>query len=231
MSAIAFFDVDKTILSVNSANLWLRRELREGTISRFQMIRASFWVGLYHLGYVRMEHVIDAAVAYLEGKSEREVIERTLRFYEEEVAATVKPLAKAAIEAHRAQGDLVFLLTSSSNYLSAPLSDLLQVDGFLANRFEVDGGRFTGKAVQPLCFGAGKIAHAQTIADKVGVALDTCAFYTDSISDLPLMELVKTPVAVDPDARLRRAATKRGWRIEYWMPNRGPALLSAADGR
>ncbi len=82
MSAIAFFDVDKTILSVNSANLWLRRELREGTISRFQMIRASFWVGLYHLGYVRMEHVIDAAVAYLEGKSEREVIERTLRFYE-----------------------------------------------------------------------------------------------------------------------------------------------------
>jgi len=218
VSVIAFFDVDKTILSVNSANLWLRRELREGTITRFQMLRASFWVGLYHLGYVRMEHVIDAAVAHLEGKSERDVIERTLRFYDEEVAATVKPMARAAIEKHQSDGDLVFLLTSSSNYLSAPLSDLLKVDGFLANRFEVDGGRFTGKAVHPLCFGRGKIAHAQTIADKVNIPLESCAFYTDSISDLPLMEVVKTPVAVDPDARLRRHALKRGWRVEYWMP-------------
>lgn len=216
MGAIAFFDVDKTVLAVNSATLWLKRELRQGHVTRLQALRASFWVGLYHFGYARMEDAIATAVASLKGKSEREIIQRTLAFYTEEVAATIRPRALEAIAAHRAAGDLIFLLTSSSNYLSAPLSDALQVDGFLANRFEVDGGRFTGQSVLPLCYGAGKVAHAQVVADKVGVRLDECAFYTDSMSDLPMLEAAGRPVVVDPDQRLRRLALRRGWPIEDW---------------
>jgi HAD superfamily hydrolase (TIGR01490 family) len=222
MSRIAFFDVDKCVLSVNTATLWVRREYRAGNITRSQALRASFWVGLYHLGYVRMEHVLHDAVKNLRGLSERDVIDRTLAFYREEVVQTVKPKALEAIAAHKEKGDLIFLLTSSSNYLSAPLGDTLQIDGFLANRFEVHDGRFTGRPVLPFCYGPGKVAHAAVVAEKLSVPLRECAFYTDSYSDVPMLEAVGEPVAVDPDRRLRRHALKRGWRIEHWHDPQAP---------
>ena len=216
MAAIAFFDVDKTLLSVNSASLWVRREFAAGNITRMQAVKAGFWVTLYHLGFARMDDVLTEAVATLKGRVEREVIEHTLAFYRDDVRHTIQPAARAAVQRHKDQGDLVFLLTSSSAYLSAPIADELQIDGFLANRFVVDSGLFTGIAVLPLCFGAGKVLHAQVIAEKLNIALKECAFYTDSVSDLPMLEAVGTPVVVDPDPRLRRIARRRGWPIEAW---------------
>jgi HAD superfamily hydrolase (TIGR01490 family) len=216
MARIAFFDVDKTILRVNSASLWVQREVRAGNMRRRDAARAAFWLGMYQLGYANLDELINEAVRTLKGTREREVIDRTMAFYREEIASTVKPQAQAAIDAHKRDGDLVFLLTSSSNYLMAPLSDLLQIDGFLANRFVAVDGVFTGEAYTPLCFGPGKVEHAQVVADKVGVALRDCAFYTDSASDLPMLEAVGEPVAVDPDPWLRRVASQRGWRIERW---------------
>lgn len=215
-TGIAFFDVDKTLLSVNSATLWLKREFKAGSITPWQTARAAFWVFLYELGLARMEDVLHDAIATLKGKNERDVIDRTLEFYKEAVAATIQPAARAAVQKHKDQGELIFLLTSSSNYLSAPIADELQVDGFLANRFGVEGGVFTGLAELPLCYGAGKVEHARAVADKLRIALSECAFYTDSVSDLPMLEQVGRPVVVDPDPRLRRIARKRGWPIEHW---------------
>ncbi len=228
MAAIAFFDVDKTILSINSAALWVRQQFSTGHISRTQGVRVAFWIGLYHLGYVNLEGLIEEAVSTLKGKKERDVIDATLAFYRTDVAHTVRPRARQVIDAHRERGDLAFLLTSSSNYLSAPLSDTLQVDGFLTNRFEVEDGVFTGKAVLPLCFGKGKVAHAETIASKIGVSLSECTFYTDSASDLPMLEAVGTPVVVDGDWRLRRIARKRGWRSESWNDDAVKQLNASA---
>ncbi|MDP2339473.1 MAG: HAD family hydrolase [Deltaproteobacteria bacterium] len=213
---IAFFDVDKTVLAVNSASLWVRRELAAGNITRLQALKAGFWVTLYHLGFARMDDVLTEAVTTLKGRVERDVIERTLAFYRDDVQHTIQPAARAAVLRHKERGDLVFLLTSSSNYLSAPIADELKADGFLANRFVVDAGRFTGLAHMPLCFGKGKVAHAQVVAEKLRIDLKECAFYTDSVSDLPMLEAVGVPVAVDPDPRLRRIARRRGWAIEAW---------------
>src|SRR5688572_18066234 len=117
---IAFFDVDKTVLAVNSASLWIRRELRLKHISRWQAARAALWVGLYSLGFIGSDDVIRKAIKALRGRHERDVIDRTLEFWREEVASTIRPGARAAIARHRAAGDLCFLLTSSSNYMSAP---------------------------------------------------------------------------------------------------------------
>ncbi len=216
MPGIAFFDVDKTLLGVNSASLWVKREIKAGNVSLWQGVRAGFWVALYELGLARMEDVLIEAVATLAGKTERDVIDRTLAFYREAVRQTILPAGRAAVQRHKDAGDLVFLLTASSNYLSAPLADELKIDGFLANRFAVDAGIFTGLAELPLCYGPGKVAHAQVIADKLRIDLKDCAFYTDSVSDLPMLEAVGRPVAVDPDPRLRRIARKRGWPIESW---------------
>jgi HAD superfamily hydrolase (TIGR01490 family) len=216
MPGIAFFDVDKTILSVNSATLWVKRELRAGTITRWQALRAGLWLGLYHLGFARMDAVLVEAVRGLKGRRERDIIDHTMEFFRAEVQRTIQPAARAAIAKHKEAGDLIFLLTSSSNYLCAPLGDDLKIDGFLANRFDVEGGVFTGEPVWPLCFGKGKVEHARVVADKLRITLADCAFYTDSASDLPMLEAVGRPVVVDPDPRLRRIAARRGWPIEEW---------------
>jgi HAD superfamily hydrolase (TIGR01490 family) len=231
VGAIAFFDVDKTLLGVNSATLWIRRELGRGQITPWQALRAGLWVGLYSLGVIKADDVIRVAVRGLAGRKERDVIEQTLDFWREEVIHTIRPGARPAIARHKERGDLCFILTSSSNYMSAPIADVLAFDGFLANRFEVVNGVFTGSPLEPVCFGAGKLAHAKVCAEKLNVSLAECTFYTDSMSDLPVLLEVGQPVAVNPDPRLRRVAKKRGWRVENWAtPDHRPQTPALPAG-
>lgn len=215
--AIAFFDLDRTLLAVNSAKLWLRRELRAGNLSLFDAARGAAWMGLYHLGVGDIERAIDSAVATLRGVPEARVRARTSAFFHEEVKFHLRPRAMAAIAGQRAMGRRVVLLTSSSSYLSEDVCGLLSLDDFSANRFEVDEeGRFTGKVLRPLCYGTGKRTHAEGHARRLGVSLEECSFFTDSYSDLSVLEVVGEPVVVHPDPRLRREARRRGWPVVSW---------------
>lgn len=213
---LALIDLDRTLISVNSATGWIRRELRLGFLSPKQALVGAWWIGRYQLGFARMESAIEQAVASLEGEEEEVIRARTHAFWREEVSATIRPGARAAIAAHQAQGDKVVLLTSSSRYMSEICAEELGLDGWLCNRFEVAEGRFTGRVDGPLCFGPGKVDHAREYAERAGLSLSEAVFYTDSFSDLPALEAVGEPVVVAPDPRLKREARRRGWRIEAW---------------
>jgi HAD superfamily hydrolase (TIGR01490 family) len=215
--AIAFFDVDKTVLAVNSATLWVRREVRTGRLTRAMAARAAGWTLLYELGFARMEKVIEEAVETLAGQPEADLVARVEAFFREEIADQIRPGARRAIERHRERGDAVALLTSSSNYLGAQVADAVGAHHVLSNAFETDaGGCFTGAPRRPLCFGPGKLEHALQLVEALDAPLAECTFYTDSFSDLPVLERVGHPVAVHPDPRLRRLAQRRGWPIELW---------------
>lgn len=214
--ALALFDLDKTLLSVNAGSLWVKAEARSGYVSRWQALKAAAWIFGYHLGYSKMEKVLEEAVATLADQEEQAIRDRTERFYEAEVRTRYRPGARGVVEAHRARGDTLALLTTSSVYLSAPVQTELGIPHALCNRFEVVEGRFTGKPVLPLCFGAGKVHHARALAEALGEDLANASFYTDSFSDLAMMEAVGHPVAVHPDPRLAREARKRGWPIADW---------------
>ncbi len=223
---IAFFDLDKTLLAMNSGQLWLRRELELGHITRLQAARAALWIARYHLGFSRLDEAVTRAIATLEGTSAAPLRARTEQFFEREVRGQYRPGALEALARHRSEGHALVLLTSSSNYLSERVADELGLDGILCNTLEVDGGgNHTGRSVGALCFGEGKLVHALEYSRKAGVGLERCFFYTDSYSDLPVLERVGQPVAVNPDVRLRRLASLRGWRIVDWgrpsLPTRG----------
>lgn len=219
---VAFFDLDLTLLGVNSGTLWVKKELREGSISRWQFLRALSWIARYQLGFAEMEDALLKAISSLEGKEEASTRARTHQFYDEEVRDLYRPGAREALEGHRRRGDTLVLLTSSSNYLSERVVAELALDDYLCTRFEVDAaGRYTGRPLGPLCYGRGKLVHATGFAEARGVALADCTFYTDSASDLPVMEAVGRPVAVNPDPRLRRVAAARGWASEDWGAVRG----------
>ena len=119
----------------------------------------------------------------------------------------------ARVAAHRRAGHVVALLTSATRYLAEPLGADLGIDHLLVTQLVVREGRFTGEVVQPVCYGRGKVYWAERFAAEHGVDLDQSYFYTDSITDLPVLDRVGHPRVVHPDPRLRRLAQQRGWQV------------------
>jgi HAD superfamily hydrolase (TIGR01490 family) len=217
MPRAAFFDFDKTLISRNSATLWIRFELAAGRVTRWQALQALAYLLRYSLGAADMSDAIRRSVASLAGQSEAELRARARLFYQQFVPPLYRPGARAAIAAHRADGDRLVLLTSSSTYMSELVCSDLGLHDYVCNRLEVDAeGRYTGRALEPLCFAAGKVQLAARHAERFGLSLADATFYTDSASDLPMLEVVGRPVAVHPDPRLRRLALQRGWELVDW---------------
>ncbi len=215
--AIAFFDLDKTLIYRNSSVLWLRRELSLGHISYWQAARAFSLVWKYSLGYADMERAIRWAIRTVEGVPERVMDDRVTAFYAADVKDLYRPGGREALADHRARGDKVVLLSSASIYLGRFVQEALDLDAILCSELEVDAhGNYTGEPKLPLCYGPGKLVLGRQFLQAHDERLEDATFYTDSMSDLPMMEAVGHPVAVNPDPKLRRAAHRRGWPIVDW---------------
>ena len=214
---IAFFDIDKTMIDVNSARLWMMREFRTGRLGLGQFARASWMLLRYSVGRVDLEAGLREAISTLRGMEENLIIERTRQFYAEEVAPTLRREAIEAVKRHRDQGHHVVTLTSASNYMAELLGEEVAFDGHIATRFEVIEGIFSGEPSGIICFGEGKVTQAQAYCDAHGFDLKAAYFYTDSYTDLPMLEAVANPIVVGPDRRLERLARKRRWPIENWQ--------------
>jgi HAD superfamily hydrolase (TIGR01490 family) len=210
----AFFDVDYTILANNSVSLFLKFMRREGRAGWREIALSLYYLARYKLGRLDFEKAAEREVAKLAGQSEAEMIALCNRWFEEMVVHYIYPQARDLIEDHRAAGDLLVLLSAASAYLVKPLADHLKIDHYLCNRPEVSpDGKFTGKILRPLCYGAGKITLAETFAREQGLDLSRCSYYSDSITDLPVLLKFGEPRVVNPDPLLRQEAKKRGWRV------------------
>ena len=213
---IAFFDLDRTLVAVNSATLWVKRDYRLGRLTRLHLLRAGVWLALYRLGATRLERVLYEAVATLAGGSDEEKRQETYQFWQDEVEGAIRPGARRAVEEHRRRGDRLVLLTSSSMYISEAAQRTFGLHAFLCTRFQVRDGVLTGQVDGPICFGPGKLLKARQYADSLGEDLRQATFYTDSHADLAVLEAVGHPVCVAPDIRLLREARRRGWPVESW---------------
>jgi len=214
---IAFFDLDRTLLSINSGSVWVVREFRDGRLSLWQVTRGMYYLGLYRMGWARLEEAITHAISTLKGTSSAEVRQQVEAFYQRHVRSTYRPGALRALAQHKQQGDVTALLSSTSMYLAEAVARDLALDATFCNRFEIDGaGAHTGRSQGRLCYGPGKLDYAEAFAQSRGVALSECVFYTDSISDLPVLERVGRPVVVNPDGRLRKLALRRQWEVVDW---------------
>lgn len=222
MARLALFDLDKTVLSINSGTFWVRREVRQGYLGKRQALKAAAWLTRYHFGFASAESMVEEAVRHIEGSRGDELKRRTEQFFVEEVRGRYRPGALEAIARHKAEGARLVMLTSSSNYLSELVAAELGFDRVLCNVLEVDpaSGLHTGRIAGGVCFGAGKVKHARRESEASGLTLTDAVFYTDSFSDLPVMEIVGEPVAVNPDVRLRRHAQSRGWKVVDWGQER-----------
>ena len=216
MSKLVFFDLDRTLLSYNSASGWVRRELKLGFINRFTALKGAFFLLQYGLGISSMEKPIRQAGKLLAGSKEKDLIHRTNAFWEEEVRHQIRDKSHQVLQEHRTKGHQLVLLTSTSIYLARCAAEFFGIEHVIANQFVVEKGIFTGEMISPLCYGLGKVKHAKTLALRLNKSLSEGVFYTDSYSDLPMLLTVGEPVAVHPDNRLRRRAKKENWSVVRW---------------
>ncbi len=211
----AFFDMDHTLLRVDTGMSWTRFLYRRGELPPLMVAKALYWSTLYKLAVLDMEAVFTRLAADLRGDSEADMIAKCDIWYRDHVAPEIAPAARVAVEHHRARGHLVVLATGSTLYAARPVARGLGIEHVLASELEVEAGVFTGRA-RALCFGRHKVVLAEHWAKSHGVDLARSYFYSDSYNDLPMLERVGTAIAINPDARLRRHARARSWQMIDW---------------
>ncbi|MFO7181000.1 MAG: HAD family hydrolase [Pseudomonadota bacterium] len=213
----ALFDMDRTLLATDTASLYTRYRRDRGEVGALEVVRVGYWLLQYTLGIIDAERVARRALRDFAGKSESTLIETTEEWFETYVQKHVRDAARRAVERHRASGDVLAIVTGATPYAARPLARVLGIEHVVASELEVDArGCLTGRPLDPICYGQGKVTRAERLAERLGFRLEEAVFYSDSITDLPLLERVGTPVAVCPDRRLARVAASRGWRIERW---------------
>ncbi len=221
MSRLALFDMDRTLLSKETASLYVRHRREIGEASLSDLVRTLVWVTQYTFGTIDMNRVAEKVLRTLEGVPEIDLATRCDDWFRRSIERFISDGGREAVRRHQERGDVCAIVTGASSYASRPLARVLGIPHVVSSVFEVDAeGVFTGRAVEPLCFGHGKLERARQLASRLEMDLGRAVFYTDSASDLPLLEQVGEPVAVNPDPKLRRVARERGFRVEtwYWDP-------------
>jgi HAD superfamily hydrolase (TIGR01490 family) len=216
MARAALFDMDRTLIRKDSAGLYTRYRRDRGEASLRDAVRVGWWMVQYTLGVIDAPRVALQALEHFRGKEERWLIESCEQLFSDYVLPTVQTQGRAAVERHRAAGDFIAIVTGATRYVANPLARELGIEHVVCTELEVENGRFTGRPVEPLCYGVGKLTLARRTAERHAFTLEDTTFYSDSITDLPLLAAVGVPIVVNPDARLARTARRRQWKIERW---------------
>jgi HAD superfamily hydrolase (TIGR01490 family) len=214
----AFFDLDKTVIDRASIAAFGRPFLRGGLINRRLVARAAISQLIYlYFGAdeERLARVRESMLAVTKGWDRAQV----RQIVRETMLQTIEPImyAEALELMELPAGHRVYLVSASPEEIVLPLADLLGVDGAICSRGEVDEqGRYTGRMAF-YASGESKATAMRELAERVGVDLAASSAYSDSATDLPMLEAVGRPVAVNPDRALAKIARERGWEVRHFI--------------
>jgi HAD superfamily hydrolase (TIGR01490 family) len=217
MPRAALFDLDRTLVRKETASLYVRYQREIGEADWRDAVRVMYWVAQYTLGVIDAPAVAAKVMLGFAGMPETVLAARCDDWFHRFVEVHVCDRGREAVARHRAEGDVLAIVTGASPYIARPVARCLGIDHVVASELEVgNDGCFTGRFLDPLCYGEGKIVRATLLAKTLGFELRESVFYSDSFTDLPLLAHVAEPVVVNPDPRLSREAKRRGWRVEAW---------------
>lgn len=214
-NAAAFFDLDKTVIAKSSALAFGRPFYRDGLITRREVAKAAYAQLVFRLGGAdehQMARIRDHIAELCRGWRVDQVGQIVTETLHELINPYVYAEAAALIEEHRSAGRDVVVVSSSGEEIVRPIAEQLGVPDVIATRMVVRDGRYTGE-VAYYAAGPTKAEAVRKLAADRGYDLGSCYAYSDSISDVPLLECVGHPTAVNPDRALRRMAGERGWPV------------------
>ena len=212
--SLALFDLDNTLLAGDSDYLWGCFLVEKGLVDKqlYEEANQRFYQE-YALGKLDIHEFLNFALQPL-ASNDAEMLKS---LHQEFMAKHIKPImtrrGKDLIAKHRREGDHPVIITATNSFVTGPIARAFGVHDLIATEPEIVDGEYTGKVKGIPCFQQGKIERLHAWLDETKIEFDNSWFYSDSHNDLPLLEEVAHPIAVDPDDQLRAIASERGWQI------------------
>lgn len=214
---LCLFDLDHTLLAGDSDYEWGQFLVDRGVLARedYEAQNAAFFEQ-YKAGTLDIHEYLGFALRPLAEHAPEDLARWHAEFMRDRILPMITPRARALVREHRAGGELCAVVTATNSFVTAPIARELDIPHLIATEPESVNGRFTGRVAGTPCFREGKIRRVEEWLAGLGQRLEDFAdsrFYSDSHNDLPLLERVRRPVAVDPDAQLAAEAARRGWPV------------------
>jgi HAD superfamily hydrolase (TIGR01490 family) len=212
--SLAIFDLDNTLIGDDSDHLWGQFLVDQGIVDRAQYEAANQqFYDDYKAGQLDIVAFLNFSLKVLTLHEPEALFAWRQQFIEEKIKPIMLPSANKLIEKHRSQGDTLLVITATNRFVTEPIVKMLGIENLLATEPEILNGRYTGHFSDTPCYQDGKVARLNHWLLNSNENLTGSYFYSDSHNDLPLLERVENPVAVDPDETLRKEASNRNWSI------------------
>lgn len=212
--------MDGTLIATNSGVSFMRYSYSRGKTSLWRVLKSMADYLRYRYDLINMKKAYRQSLQPLVGVKEEDLIQFCQEWFTAMVKDLIFPEAQEAVQQHQFKGETVVIISNATTYAIKPLAEYLGIPYVLGTILQVHESRFTGDFIEPLCFAQGKVYWAKKLMRELGGEFSRATFYTDSITDLPLLELVGNPQVVNPDPKLRALAKKRGWHIrEFQKPD------------
>jgi HAD superfamily hydrolase (TIGR01490 family) len=225
----AFFDVDNTMM-MGASLFWFARGLASRKyftmrdLAQFVWQQAKFRIA-GNESADDMHTIRDNALSFVAGRPVAEIVQAGEEIYDELMADRIWAGTRALAQKHLDAGQRVWLVTATPVELARIIARRLGLTGALGTVAEVKGGKYTGRLVGELMHGEAKAEAVRALAEREGLDLERCTAYSDSSNDLPMLTLVGTAIAVNPDTELRAVARSRGWQVRDFRTGRKAAKI------
>lgn len=211
---LAIFDLDNTLLGGDSDYLWGQHLIELGVVdgAEYERKNQRFYED-YRAGVLDISAFLRFSLAPLRAHPLSNLERWRAEFVQRRIAPIVLPAALELVATHRRNGDTLMIITATNAFVTTPIAALFGIEHLIATEPERVAGRYTGEVVGAPAFREGKVERLQQWLGANDETLAGSVFYSDSINDLPLLERVDFPVAIDPDERLAEVARQRGWPV------------------
>ena len=213
---VAFFDLDRTILSDTSGKMLGLLAYQHGLFrNRDLLLSLVFAIG-YKAGLVDGSIMLKQMIHWLKGKSVLELDDFAKNHFDSAATNTIRKDASQEIQLHKKQNGRTVLLTASVPFLTNAVVDKLKMDDSICTELEIIDGRYSGNPVGAFCYGDEKKHRAIEYCASHNFSIEDAYYYADSMADFPLLNLVGNPVCITPERKLAKEAEKRGWPVYQW---------------
>jgi HAD superfamily hydrolase (TIGR01490 family) len=212
--SLAIFDMDNTLIGGDSDYLWGEFLCDIGAVdAQFHREKNERYFQQYNLGTLDIQEYSEFAIEPLSRFSMGELTSMHAQFITEKIKPIILDKAQQLIDKHKSQGDTILVITATSRFVTEAIANLYGIDNILAIEAEIVDGCYTGKIVGIPTYASGKVDNLMLWLDEHGETLEGSSFYSDSHNDIPLLDVVDHPVAVNPNDALRAYAEDKNWPI------------------
>lgn len=212
--SLAIFDLDNTLIADDSDFLWGQFLVDQGIVDKEEYEQANLrFYQDYKQGRLDIVEFLNFSLAPLARHDAEQLFQWRRQFVEQVINPILLQPAKDLVNKHRDQGDTLLVITATNRFVTEPIVQLYGIDNLLATTPEFVDGRYTGRFNGIPCYQDGKVKLLQQWLQNSNESMENSWFYSDSHNDLPLLQQVDNPVAVDPDDILREHAEQAGWPV------------------